>query len=222
MGGRRHDVRIRHGRGVQPRRDETRDVRDVHHQVCPDLIGDLAQAGEIDDAGIRGSARDDHLRLIFDGDLFQSVVVDALILPGNAVGNDVEVLARDIDGRAVGEVPAVREVHAQNRVAGVQEREVDGGVRLRAAVRLHVGVVAAEQLFAALDGEVFHDVDVLAPAVIALAGQTLGVFVGEVRADSRHDRGGNEVFAVGVGVFNGCKIDHFPFSVKNLFFTVLL
>ena len=119
---------------------------------------------------------------------------------------------------------------------------VDGGVRLRAAVRLHVGVVAAEQLFAALDGEVFHDVDVLAPAVIALAGQTLGVFVGEVRADGRHDRGGNEVFAgdefdvvalavefefhrlvhFGVGVFNGCKIDHFPFSVENLFFTVLL
>ena len=133
----------------------------------------------------------------------------------------------------MGEVPAVREIHAQNGIAGVEERKVDGGVRLRAAVRLHVGVIAPEQLFAAFDGEVFHDIHILAAAVVALAGQALGVLVGEVRADGRHDRGGNKVFArdefdvialavkfefhrlvyFRVGVFDCRKIDHFPFSV---------
>ena len=51
-----------------------------------------------------------------------------------------------------------------------------------AGVRLHVGVVGAEELLGALDGESFRDVDELATAVITLARITFGVLVGEHRA----------------------------------------
>ena len=47
---------------------------------------------------------------------------------------------------AVRQVAAVREVHAEDRVARLEQREVDRHVRLRARVRLHVGVLGAEQL----------------------------------------------------------------------------
>ena len=47
---------------------------------------------------------------------------------------------------------------------------------------LHIGEAAAEQLGHPLDRQLLGDVDVLAAAVVALAGQPLGVLVGEHRA----------------------------------------
>ena len=49
-------------------------------------------------------------------------------------------------------------------------------------MRLHVGELAAEQLGHALDRQPLGDVDELAAAVIALARQAFGIFVGEHRA----------------------------------------
>ena len=85
---------------------------------------------------------------------------------------------------AVGEVSAMGEIQAENRVAGLQ----DGGVRLhvglRSGVRLHVGMLGAEQLLRAIARQVLDDVGELASAVVALAGISLGILVGEDRARS--------------------------------------
>jgi hypothetical protein len=55
-------------------------------------------------------------------------------------------------------------------------------------VRLDVGILRAEELLRALDGEVLGDVDERAAAVIALARIALGVLVGERRALRRQHR----------------------------------
>ena len=47
---------------------------------------------------------------------------------------------------------------------------------------LHIGEGAIEQALGPVDGELLDHVDVLAAAVIALAGIAFGVFVGEQRA----------------------------------------
>src|SRR5438876_835881 len=65
---------------------------------------------------------------------------------------------------------------------------VDLHVRLRARVRLHVGVVGAEDLLGALDRQRLAAVDVLAAAVVALPGVALGVLVRERRPHGREDR----------------------------------
>ena len=109
------------------------------------------------------------------------VVVD-LFLGVEAVGDDAIQLAGKVDRRAVREVAAHRERHAQDRVAGLQHRGVHRLVRLRAGMRLHVRPRRAEQLLRALDGERLGHVDVLAAAVVALAGIALGVLVGELAA----------------------------------------
>ncbi len=62
---------------------------------------------------------------------------------------------------------------------GWMQRHVGGGVGLRAGVRLHVGVLGAEDLFGAVAGEVLDDIGELAAAVVALAGVAFGVLVGE-------------------------------------------
>ena len=81
---------------------------------------------------------------------------------------------------------AVREVHAQDGVAGLCQRKIDGHVRLRARMGLYVCVLRAEELFCAVDCELFRHVHILAAAVIALAGISLRVFVRERRAHGRH------------------------------------
>jgi hypothetical protein len=80
----------------------------------------------------------------------------------------------------VRQVAAVRQVHRQDGVARLQLGEVHRHVRLRAGVRLHVGVLRPEQRAGAVDRELLGDVDMLAAAVVAPAGIALGVLVGEI------------------------------------------
>ena len=66
----------------------------------------------------------------------------------------------------------------EDPVARLEDAEVGGHVGLGARVRLDVDVLGAgEERERALLGEPLGDVDVLAAAVVALAGQALGVLV---------------------------------------------
>ena len=69
---------------------------------------------------------------------------------------------------------------------GFSRPKKHGLVGLRARVRLHVGVLGAEQLLHAVDRQLLGDVDELAAAVVALAGIALGVLVGQLGALRRH------------------------------------
>ena len=80
---------------------------------------------------------------------------------------------------------AVIEFQAHRRVAGRQQGEVGRDVRLRARVRLYVGVIRAEQRLRPLDRELLDNVDKLTAAVVALARIALGVLVGQ---DGTHRR----------------------------------
>jgi hypothetical protein len=62
-------------------------------------------------------------------------------------------------------------------------------------VGLHVGVLAAEDLFGAVAGQVLDDIGVLAAAVVAPAGVALGIFVGEDGTGSLEHGFRDEVFA---------------------------
>lgn len=221
-------VGIRHGRRVQPRRNKSRDVRDIRHHERADLIADLAYSLKVDDSRIGGRAADYELGLALQSDFFGFVVVKQLRLPVHAVGHYVEVLARDVDGRAVREMSAVGEIHAHDRVARLARCKEHGEIGARARVGLHVAVFAAEQLFEPLPRKVFGDIHKLAAAVVAVRGVAFGIFIGEMGARRGEYRGGDEVLArnelyvvllaveletqrvgyLGVGLFNERDIDH--------------
>ena len=89
-------------------------------------------------------------------------------------------------GPAVGEVAAHGQRHAHDRVARLGEGQVDREVGGRARVRLHVGVVHAEQRLGPVPGDRLHRVDELLTLESA-AGVALGVLVGQ-HAARRLDR----------------------------------
>ena len=190
--GRDH-VGVRHRAGVLAGGDEAREVRHVDEQLRAHVVGDAAELGEVEVARIRGPARDDHLRPVLLREPLDLLHVDEVVLLAHLVADDLVELARHVQLHAVREVAAVRELHPEDRVARVAQRHVDGVVRLRAGVRLDVRVVGAEQRLGAVDRELLGDVDPLAAAVVALAGQALGVLVGEDRAGRLEDRARHEV-----------------------------
>ncbi len=77
------------GDGCSAACDQSGEVRHVHQEERADFVGNLAHAGEIDDARIGAAAADDQLGVFFLRQLFQIVVVDGLGFFGDAVGDDL-------------------------------------------------------------------------------------------------------------------------------------
>ncbi len=164
------DVGVRHRVGVQARGDEACEVGHVDHEVGADLVGDLAETCEVELARVGRPASDDELRLGLEGEALDLVHVDPVRLGIDLVGGDLVETAGDVELHAVAQVATVCERQAEDAIARLEQRVEDGGVRLGAGVRLHVGVLGAEELLGTVDRELLADVDELAPTVVALAG----------------------------------------------------
>ena len=195
VGGGGHHVSVGHGVLVLAAGHQTGNVGHIHHQHGAVAVGDLSQLLKVDGAGIGRSTGHDELGAHL-GHLFgQGGVVDAAILGGDAVGDEVVVFAAHVHGGAMGQVAALGQVHAHDGIAQVQKRKVDGQVGLCAGVGLHVGVLGTKQLAGAVDGDLLHLIHKLAAAVVAVAGVALGILVGQHTAHSCHHGGGNNVLA---------------------------
>src|SRR4029079_10406831 len=105
------------------------------------------------------------------------VEVDERRVAVDSVADEVVELSGEVDLEAVREMPAVVETHGENGVPRLEAAEVDGHVRLRAGMRLHVRVVGAEELLGAVDRELLDLVDDFAATVVAPSGIALGVLV---------------------------------------------
>ena len=109
-------VRVRHGTRVKSRRDETGDMRHIHHKYRARFVRDFAETLEVDDSRIRARARKNEFRLVFESKSANFVVVDSARKPVHAVRHDIEPIARNIDGRTVRKVPAVRKRHRKHGI----------------------------------------------------------------------------------------------------------
>ena len=75
---------------------------------------------------------------------FQLVVVDHFGVAAHAVKRGPVELAAEAQFVAVGQMAAVSQVESQNGVARLQHGRIRRGIGLGAGVRLHVGVLGAE------------------------------------------------------------------------------
>ncbi len=134
--------------------NKTRDVRHIYHEICAYCLCYGRKLLKVDGSGVSARARYYELWLALVSLLVQRFVVDEALVV-HAVGYEVEVLARKVYGRAVGEVSACVKAHAHNGIAGLEQCEVNGGVSLSARVRLNVSVLSAENLALTLDSYLF-------------------------------------------------------------------
>src|SRR5690625_5075108 len=92
------------------------------------------------------------------------------------------------------QVAAVRQAHPQNRVARSTKCRVDRRASLGARMALNVGIIVARWCLGTLSGQAFALVYILAATVVALAGVTFGVLVGQFGTLSRHHQRAGVVF----------------------------
>ena len=71
-------------------------------------------------------------------------VVNTLIVLPDAIGDDLKEFSGKIDRTAVREMPAVRQVHAQDGVSRLELREIGGHISLGPGVRLNIDVLGTE------------------------------------------------------------------------------
>jgi hypothetical protein len=174
---------------MDARGNKPRDVGHVDHQERADAVGDRGHPLEVPEPRVGRRAGHDQLRTDLLRGGLESVVVDALRALLDAVRVDLVELPGEVHRRAMGEVAAVGEVHAQDPVARLEDAEVGGHVGLCARVGLDVDVLGArEERERPLDGQVLRHVHELAAAVVALPREALRVLVGEPRALRLEDR----------------------------------
>ncbi len=186
---------MRNGIGVNPTRHQSCEMGHVHHQQRTHFVGDSAEGGEVDDAGIGAAARQDQLGLVLARQRRDLVHVDTLVVLAHGVRHRLEPFAGIVGGMAVGEMTARRQVQAHEGVArrqqGIEHRLIGIGARMG----LDIGEGRAEQLPGPVDRQLLGDIDIFAAAVIALAGIAFGIFVGQHRTLGFQDGLGDDVLA---------------------------
>ena len=191
--GERDDIGVRHRARDRLARDQTDEVRRIHHEDGSDLVSDLTEGGEVDQSRDGRATADDHLGLVLASQVTHLVVVDVLGRGVHAVVHRVEPLAGEGDLGAVGEVSAVRQAHGQHLLAGLDERPVHSDVRRCSRMGLEVRVVGIEQRLGPLDADGLRFVHFDAAAVIAPTWVTLGVLVAQRRTERGQDGRTGEV-----------------------------
>ena len=94
-------------------------MRHIHHENSPDFVRNFTEFCKIYDSRISACTRNYELGLAFERRFSQRVVIDSAIALAHPVRNDVEVIAGYIDGTAVRQMSAVRQIHAENGISGL-------------------------------------------------------------------------------------------------------
>lgn len=194
VGGGGDDVAVRHRVVEVAGGDEAGGVGDVGEQQGAHFIGYGTECGVVPIARVGRSPADDELGLhgaSFFGNFTEIDQTGTLFYP---IKMRFVELAAEIYRRAVGEVPAMTEVEAEDAIAGIEHSQHHRGIGLGARMGLHIGPLHAKELLGTVYRQLFDLVNHLATAIIALAGQSLGVFVGEYRAGRFHDLWADKVF----------------------------
>ena len=130
MGRGRDHVRVRQRVRMFPGGDQSGNMRHVHHQIRADIMRDFRELLEVDDAGVRGRARDDHFGLAGFGLSAYVLIVNIARLRVDAVRDGMIQFSGKAGFTAVGQVSARAEVHAKDGVPGLAEGQIDAEIRL--------------------------------------------------------------------------------------------
>ena len=130
VGCRGHNVCIGNRAGVFSGSHETGNVGHVDQQIGANRIGNRSKLLPVQPSRISGKARDNHFGPVFFSQPRDVVVVDLASGSIGTVLHWVVQLARKIHRRAVGQVTAISQTHAQNRVASFQQGKINRGVSL--------------------------------------------------------------------------------------------
>ena len=193
MGGGCDNIRIGHRTHMGAARNQTGNVGHVHHQHCTNLMGNVRKNLKIDGSGIGGRTGNHKLGLAFLCHVPDLVIVDQAGIMVDIIGNHIVILAGHIGRAAMGQVSAVGQTHAHHGITGLQQSQLNRHIGLSARMGLDIGKFRAKQRFCPVNAKLLDLIHHMTAAIVALAGQALGIFVGENGTHGSDDRRRREV-----------------------------
>ncbi len=193
VGGHGDEIAAAHRVGMKPRGHQPGDVGDIGQEHGSGLVGNRPKSGEIDDPGVGAGPADDEPGTMGEGQVPHLVVIDQAGAGLHPVEDHPIKEPGKVYVQPVAEVAAVRKVHGQDGVAGVESRHQDGEVGLGPGVGLDIGVLGPEKFPGPGDRQFLHPIDPGAAPVVASAGVALGVFVGQGRTQGQEHLGAGVV-----------------------------
>jgi len=179
VGSAGNHVTVREGVVKQAGCDEARWVSNVRNQEGTYFVGDVPQGLPVPISRVAAGPCHEHLGAETARHVSNLVVIQPVgIWPNPIVLHKVE-FTRGVEGAAVGEVSAVRQLKAQEFFAGFQQGQEYGFVGLGPRMRLHISPDRPKEGFDSLLSQPFHFIYVLAPSVVAPTGEALGVLIRE-------------------------------------------
>ena len=124
MGCGSYNVCIGDGVHVRSARHQAGNMSHIHHKQGAYRIRNIPQAAKIQGPGIGRCPGHDHFRPVFPGQLQDIIVIDALRIRHNAIGNEMEIFPADIHRAPMGQMAAMGKAHAQDRISWLQQGKV--------------------------------------------------------------------------------------------------
>ena len=156
-------------------------------------MGDVRERLKIQRPGVGRGSGHQQLGPLRLHNVLHPVVVDAPGLGVHSVADGSVQLSRLVHRCPMGQMAAAGEIHTHQGVPRLQKGRVGRQVGLSPGVRLHIGILCAEQCLGPLDGQPLDFVHKLTSAVVPPPGVALGVFVGQAAAHGGHHRRGGDV-----------------------------
>ena len=173
--------------------NKTCNVRHIYHKICADFLSNSRELFKVNCSGICARTRNDHLGLMLLCKCKYIVVIQSAGFLIKSVRYEVEVFARNVHGRTVCKVSAVSKAHTHYRIAGIQQCKINRRVSLCAGVSLYIRILCSEQLAGTFNSDILNYINILASAVITLAGVSLSILVRKNASHSRHNSRRNDI-----------------------------
>jgi hypothetical protein len=169
-------------------------VGHIHHKNGANVFGYLGKAFKINRQRVGAGTGNDEFWPGFMGLAFHCVIVNGFI-GVQSITHDIEPFSTHVQGHAMGQVAPFCQTHPHDGVTGLQERQKHRFIRRCATVGLDIGRLGAKNLFYPVDGKLLGNIDKLTTPVVAFAGVSLGVLVGQLGSLCGHHCGRSVVFA---------------------------
>ena len=171
------------GLGCDAAGDQPGEMRHVDHQIGADLVGDRAEAGEIDDPRIGAAAGDDQLRPVRLGQALDLVEIDAARRRrARRRSTALNHLPEMFGGAPCVRCPPAASDMPRIVSPGCSSARNTAWLACAPECGWTLAKPQSNRRLARSIASALGDVDELAAAVIAPAGIALGVFVGQHRA----------------------------------------
>ena len=130
MGCRRHDVRMTNRRRMLACRYQAGNMSHIHHEQRIYAVRNGRHPFKVNDARIGAGAGDYHLGAVLFGQFFQFIIINTVRLSVNTIRNYIKIHARQIYRTAMGQMAAMRQIHAQKGIAMFKQSKIDSRIRL--------------------------------------------------------------------------------------------